>query len=135
MSGEENTVNSGGNQEQKPKRRAPNLHNIKRFDCLNGRVAVVRCAGESTQARIDAAAGGSGNSMRLYLVKCAQWGITDLEGDWGRGPDGKKWKKEQTALGEVYPESIIDTIDPETAGEIAMFVVTGAQLGDEDVKP
>jgi hypothetical protein len=109
----------------------PKLSNTKRFDCGNGRVAIVRCASEPTRAKIEAIAGGAtGPRQSLYNVWCAQWGITSLQGDWGKAPDGKPWKKVSTDLGLVQPEELVATIAGRIIGDIALYVNYGAYVDE-----
>lgn len=113
----------------KPTIVVPNLTNTKRFDCGNGRIAIVRVASEVARAKIEAVAGGmQGAQQSIYSVWCARWGITSLEGDWGKGPDGKPWKKEATQVGPIYPEDLVATIAGNILGEISFYVNCGAYL-------
>lgn len=116
---------------EKPKVAVPNLTNKKRFDCGNGRFALVRCAGEVTLGEIEAQyAAGVQGSQRRFVNRCAQWGIVSLEGEWGVGPDGKPWTKITGPLGKVYPVELIETISANVIGEIAAYVNVGAYLDE-----
>ncbi len=136
MSGDENSVHGVSEQGEQPQPTAaeiavPNLKNTKRVDCGQGRIALVRCASEVTKADLIVQAGGaSGPHEPRYYIECARWGITSLQGDWGKAPDGKPWSKVQSPLGPVQSRDLVATLSASVIGEIAAYVNFGAYLSE-----